>query len=172
MLKYEQSRLHPLRFLVAKIFSLPGEFSGSRIRLSSLDHLLPSSRQSLTSLMHALEQTRVRIRQEQQNRTQKRNNELRFWQRREDKVVRETKQPLIERSELLSRCLFESRREAFILRERIDRLSRSYLFLFRFCLLLCVCLALLVVHLSVDFCATRHGSKIQIDIQGRQWQDV
>ena len=127
----------------------------------------------LVTLMYQLQTTKARIRQEQIDREQKRKNELRFWQRRENRVVREKTQPLIERSELLlSRCLFESRREAFILRERIDTLSRSFLFLSRLCFLLCVCLALLVVHLSVDFSATRHGSKYQMDIQGRERQEI
>jgi hypothetical protein len=44
--------------------------------------------------------------------------------------VRERTRPLIERTELLSRSLFESRREAFILRARIETLSTSRFFLF------------------------------------------
>ena len=126
---------------------------------------------SLTTLMHQLEQTRARIRQEQIDREQKRKNELRFWQRREKRVVREETQPLLQRAESLSRSLFESQRAAFILRDRLETLSRSYLLLSRLCFLLCVCLALLVIHQSVDLSA-RHGSTKQMDIQGGEWKDI
>jgi hypothetical protein len=152
MLKYEKSRLHLLRISVAKFFSLERVFSGSCFRLLAPS---PPSILSLTTLMHVLEQTRARIRQEQIDRTQKRKNELRLQQKREEVVVRERTQPLIERNESLSRCLFESRREAFILRERTQTLSRSFLFLSRLCFLLCVCLAFFVVRQSADLCDER-----------------
>ncbi len=67
-----------------------------------------SSPQLLTTLMHRLEQTRRRIRQEQIDRTLKRQNELRLQHTREEKLVREKTQPLFARTELLSRSLFES----------------------------------------------------------------
>ena len=130
-----------------------------------------SSRQSLTTLMHHLEQTRARIRQEQIDRTLRRQAELRIQYKREERLVREKTQPLLRRTESLSRSLFESQREAFILRERIETLSKSFLFLSRLCFLLCVCLALVVVHQSVDLSA-RHGSNNQMDIQGREWTDI
>ena len=131
----------------------------------------PSFPPSLTTLMHQLEQTRARIRQEQIDRTLRRKNALRLQQKREEKLVREITQPLLERTESLSRSLFESEREAFILRQRIESLATSYLRLSCLCFLLCVCLSLLVCHLSVHLSA-RHGSNNQMDIEGRQWQDV
>jgi hypothetical protein len=84
-----------------------------------------SSRQSLTTLMHHLEQTRARIRQEQIDRTLRRQHKLRLQHKREEKLVREKTEPLLRRTESLSRSLFESQREAFILRERIETLSKS-----------------------------------------------
>ena len=131
----------------------------------------PSFPPSLTTLMHHLEQTRARIRQEQIDRTLRRKNALRLQQKREEKLVREITQPLLERTESLSRSLLESEREAFILRERIESLATSYLLLSCLCFLLCVYLSLLVFHQSVDLSA-RHGSNNQMDIEGRQWQDV
>ena len=125
---------------------------------------------SLVTLMYQLQKTRARIRQEQIDRERKRKNELRFWQRRENRIVRKETEPLLQRAESLSCALFESQRAAFILRDRLHTLSRSYLLLSRLCFLLCVCLALLVVHQSVDLSA-RHGSNNQMDIQGRQWKD-
>ena len=137
----------------------------SRVRARPEFARTTSSRQSLVTLMYQLAETRARIRQEQIDREQKRKNELRFWQRRENRVVREKTQPLLQRAESLSRSLFETHREAFILRDRLDTLSRSYLFLSRLCFLLCLCLALLVIH-------QRHGSTKQMDIQGREWKDI
>ena len=130
-----------------------------------------SSRQSLTTLMHHLEQTRARIRQEQIDRTLRRQHELRLQHKREEKLVREKTEPLLRRTESLSRSLLKSEREAFILRESIESLATSYLHLSCLCFLLCVCLSLLVFHLSVDL-STRHGSNNQMDIEGRHWQDV
>jgi hypothetical protein len=49
-----------------------------------------SSRQSLIALMHHLEQTKARIRQEQIDRTLRRQNTLRLQRIREERLVRET----------------------------------------------------------------------------------
>ncbi len=149
MLNLEESGLHLLRISVLDFLSLEGVFSSS---------LLPrhaSSPPSIPSLSTLMQRTKARIAKEQLDRTQKRQKELLAQERRETLRVRQRTKELSERTLSLSRSLFEARTEAFILRERTDRLSRSHSFLSRLCLLLCVCLAFFLVFHFVDLCDKR-----------------
>jgi hypothetical protein len=69
--------------------------------------------------------------------------------------VSEIKQEFSERTQTLSRSLFEARRKAFILRQRTETLSRSFVLLSRLCYLLCVCFAFVLVYHFVDVCDKR-----------------
>jgi hypothetical protein len=138
MLNSENSGLHLLRISVLDFLSLEGVFSSSFLPHHASS---PPSIPSLSTLMQALERTKARIAKEHLDRTQKRQKELLAQERRETLRVRQRTKELSERTLSLSCSLFEARTEAFILRERTDRLSRSHNFLSRLCLLLCVCLA-------------------------------
>ncbi len=107
-------------------------------------------------------QTRARIRKEQDDRTQKRLQQLRVQAERETLLLEKRTKELSDRTlslshqtQSLSRLLFEARREAFILRYQTETLSKSYCLLSRLCYLLCVCLAFCLVFLFTVLCDER-----------------
>ncbi len=159
LLNIKKSGVHLLRIAVLCFFPLYREFSSSLFpRLAPP----PPSILSLYTLMDRLEQTRARIRKEQEDRTQKRLQQLRVQEGRETLLVEKKIKELSDRTlslshqtQSLSRSLFEARREAFILRHQTERLSRSYSLLSRLCYLSCVCLAFCLLFLFVVLCDER-----------------
>ncbi len=88
----------------------------------------PPSILSLYTLMHRLEQTRARIRKEQDDRTQKRLQQLRVQAERETLLLEKRTKELSDRTlslshqtQSLSRLLFDARREGGIHIEVSDR---------------------------------------------------
>ena len=172
LLKIKKSGLHLLRIAVLYFFSLDREFFSS---LPPRHPPPPPSILSLYTLMDRLEQTRARIRKEQDDRTQKRLQQLRVQEGRETLLVEKRIKELSDRTlslshqtQSLSRSLFEARREAFILRHQTETLSRSYCLLSRLCYLLFVCLAFCLVFLFVVLCDKRwqRNTKSQVDFKG------
>jgi hypothetical protein len=169
MLNLHKSGLHLLHISVQVLFPLEHEFSSSLLPSHGPS---PPSIPSLSTLMNALERTRARIRKEQDatSRTQKRQNQLRGQKGREKLLVEKTTKELelSDRTVSLSRSLFEARREAFILRQQTERLSRSYSLISRLCFLLCACLAFCLVFLFVVLCDKRwqRNTKSQVDFKG------